>query len=222
MSAEERWAQLEKLHRAYAYSPSSAATPTPTPADALLSSGAPARAWQAYGYGGYVPDRLKSAQASPAREIKGAAQSDPLSSAPAKKWQPYGGYVPKRDRSPTPAPAASASYSAPASFAAPSTPLKTDPLSSAPAKKWQPYGGYEPKRDRAMADRPHTPAPSGGQSQSQSSSWLTFHREQEKSLEDASRATDDASSSWLPFHAQQEEEARSAGSTGMLTYAHVC
>jgi hypothetical protein len=212
VSAEERWAQLEKLHKAY--SPASAATPTSSTTDAL-SSGAPARGWQPYGYGGYVPDRLKSAQASPAREIKGAAQSDPLSSAPAKKWQPYGGYVPKRDRPHTPAPAASASYSAPASYAAPSTPLKTDPLSSAPAKKWQPYGGYEPKRDRPMTDRPHAPAPSGGQSQTQSSSWLTFHIEQEKSLEDAS-------SSWLPFHAQQEEEARSAGSTGMLTCADVC
>ena len=214
MSAEQRWAQLEKLHKTY--SPASVAT-----TDAL-SSGAPARGWQPYGYGGYVPDRLKSAHASPAREIKGAAQSDPLSSAPAKKWQPYGGYVPKRDRPPTPAPAASASYSAPASYAAPLTPLKTDALSSAPAKKWQPYGGYEPKRDRAMADRPHTPAPSGGrpapsggQAQTQSSSWLTFHIEQEKSL-------DDASASWLPFHAQQEEAARSAGRTGVLTCADVC
>jgi hypothetical protein len=70
---------------------------------------------------------------------------DPLSSAPAKKWQPYGGYEPKGDRPSTPSPV---------SYAAPSSSLQTDTLSSAPAKKWQAYAGYEPKRDRPM-----TPAP---------------------------------------------------------------
>merc|ERR1719163_797735 len=75
--------------------------------------------------------------------------SDPLSSAPAKKWQPYGGYDPK-SRGP---PSASSAASAPswASSAASAPAVSTDPLSSAPAKKWQPYGGYDPKNRGAPA-----------------------------------------------------------------------
>ena len=35
-----------------------------------------------------------------------SSQSQVMTLATAKKWQPYGGYEPKRDRSATPAPAA--------------------------------------------------------------------------------------------------------------------
>jgi len=130
-------------------SPVSSPSPSPPPSlsPSVSSSAAsrqPEKRWQAYG--GYVPESQKA--------------KDPLSSAPAKKWQAYGGYEPKRDRPHTPAPAASATYSAPASYAAPSSPLKTDTLSSALATKWQPYGGYEPKR----GDRPPTPLASAAYS----------------------------------------------------------
>jgi hypothetical protein len=146
------------------YDPRSRAAAAPSPAAA--SSGAPANKWEPYG-GGYVPKRdsppppasaaspsyfAPASYAAPSSPLK---TTDTLSSAPAKKWQPYAGYEPKRDRPPTPAPAASSTpFSAPASFPAPSAPLKTGTLSSAPAKKWQPYAGYEPKRDRTP-----TPAP---------------------------------------------------------------
>jgi len=59
-----------------------------------------------------------------------AATGDPLSRAPAKKWQPYGGYDPKNRGT------------------------STDPLSNAPAKKWQPSGGYDPKNRRAPTPVP--------------------------------------------------------------------
>ena len=139
------------------YAPRSRPAAAPSPAAA--SSGAPANKWEPYG-GGSVPKRdsppppASAASPSYLAPATSAAPSSPLktdtlSSAPAKKWQPYAGYEPKRDRPPTPAPAASSTpFSAPASYPAPSAPLKADTLSSAPAKKWQPYYGYEPKRER--------------------------------------------------------------------------
>ncbi len=104
---------------------------------------------------GYVPERLKAAQAGDV----GAGQSPEVGAPPATKWQPPTGYVPSArqgtQQAPAPvtstavapappayapAPAASPAYAAPAA--------STDPLSSAPAKKWEPYGGYDPSARR--------------------------------------------------------------------------
>ena len=69
-----------------------------------------------------------------------AASTDPLSSAPAKKWQPYGGYNPATRRS---APGATRLYAA-ASAAATEAVVDTDGPAVATAKKWEPYGSSSP------------------------------------------------------------------------------
>ena len=71
-----------------------------------------------------------------------SSSTDPLSSAPAKKWSPPVGYVPQSRRSgmrPS-----SSSWSLPTNEAP--NPGYIDPLSNAPAKKWVPPSGYVPKR----------------------------------------------------------------------------
>ena len=92
-------------------------------------------------------------------------ETDPLSSAPAKKWQPYGGYDPKNRGAPAassaPAAMSAPAYSAPASAApAYSAPESSGPvaMTNAPAKKWVPYGGYDPKnRGAPAASKPWSP-----------------------------------------------------------------
>ena len=159
-----------KNRAAPAAAPAAAAAPAYEPAQSYQApmTSAPAKKWQPYG-GGYDPKNRGSAPAAssapayapaaasyeaPAPTFSSAG-SDPMSSAPAKKWQPYGGgYDPKNRGSPaassapayTHAAAAAPAYEPAQSYQAPA---------SAPAKKWQPYGGYDPKsRGAAPAPAP--------------------------------------------------------------------
>jgi hypothetical protein len=94
-----------------------------------------------------APAALEAARA-------GASAGDPLSRAPAKKWQPYGGYDPRNRGASstggyTPPSAKTGSWDTASKGS-----VSTDPLSNAPAKKWQPYGGYDPKNRHAPTPVP--------------------------------------------------------------------
>ena len=154
-----------KNRAAPAAAPAAAAAPAYEPAQSYQApmTSAPAKKWQPYG-GGYDPKNRGSAPAAssapayapaaasyeaPAPTFSSAG-SDPLSSAPAKKWQPYGGGYDPRNRGSAPAASSAPAYApAAASYEAPAPTFSSagsDPMSSAPAKKWQPYGGgYDPK-----------------------------------------------------------------------------
>ena len=142
----------------YAAPSSSYAAPAASyasPGTDTLSS-APAKKWAPYG--GYTPkgDRTVAASASaptqaayepPAHQRASyeapASANDPLSNAPAKKWQPYGGYTPaSRSSPPTPEPAQPA-YEPPAAHpVAASVPA---------AKPWSAPVGYAPKPQMPQA-----------------------------------------------------------------------
>merc|ERR1719238_2485538 len=64
-----------------------------TTASAAAAAPAPRRKID-YGAPGYDP-KNRGGPSSGGWKITGTMESDPLSSAPAKKWQPYGGYDPK-------------------------------------------------------------------------------------------------------------------------------
>ena len=67
-----------------------------------------------------------------------SSQSQVMTLATAKKWQPYGGYEPKRDRSATPAAAAPLS----------SVPSSTAHMSSGTLREREMYAERERERER--------------------------------------------------------------------------
>ena len=127
--------------------------------------------WEAYG--GYVPKKLSAptpsaaALSTPAQtsasvkaETRATSSTDTLSSAPAKKWTPPIGYVPRRQGESVASKIRS--WKSPAGYVpgwtsqmgdfpgwtSPSTAGANggDALSRSPAKKWEAYGGYAPKK----------------------------------------------------------------------------
>ena len=132
----------------------------PEQVDSLSS--APAKSWQPYG--GYDPKSRAAggasapaapayAPAAPAEAYEAAsaapayapASTDPLSSAPAKKWQPYGGYDPKNRARAAHAPASAGASYAPANTS-PASEEEEVPLDAAAAK------ALEAERARLMQE----------------------------------------------------------------------
>lgn len=108
-----------------------------------------------------VVDMMGSDQGSQTNSKLASGKTEPMNSAPAKKWQVPVGYVPKGERNVHPNELASTSQPSKMDVFAPEYKASGDgkchedmEMTSALAKKWQPYGGYEPKRDR-----PAVPAP---------------------------------------------------------------
>jgi hypothetical protein len=127
--------------------------------------------WEAYG--GYVPKKLSTptpsaaASSAPAQasapvksDTRATSLADTLSSAPAKKWTPPIGYVPRRQEESVASKLRS--WKSPAGYVpgwtsqmgdfpgwtSPSTAGANagDALSRSPAKKWEAYGDYAPKK----------------------------------------------------------------------------
>merc|ERR1719409_1674488 len=123
-----------------------------TTAAAAAAAPAPRRKID-YGTPGYDP-KNRGGPSSGGWKITGTMESDPLSSAPAKKWQPYGGYDPKRRGAPaSSAPAtdlyapAAEGFEAPAAADAPAwSAAPAAAAAPAPRRKID-YGapGYDPK-----------------------------------------------------------------------------
>ena len=132
--------------------PVTTASAAPAAADAPAWSAAPAAAAAPaprrkidYGAPGYDP-KNRGGPSSGGWKITGTMESDPLSSAPAKKWQPYGGYDPKRRGAPaSSAPATDLYAPAADAFAAPAPSYEAS--APTPVGRKIDYGapGYDPK-----------------------------------------------------------------------------